>query len=527
MKLQLTNNKAIGNVNIGGRSLSVRYSVILTAIAAIIILFLVFYNLENFPSPWFDEGSHLHVPKSLVKFGVYADYSSEGFRYYGPSIGVGPTVMLPIAGMFKLFGIGLLQARLIMAIYLLLTIGVFYFFVKKLGGRSLALISLLLLISTRSALLLDTGRQVLGEVPGLLFLLAGLWLWFVDWPKERVGRLILVGILLGLAMITKYQYLLFLLPTLGLAWFLNLVYYRNLSNKILIIPGLVSTGLFSLWGVYTLAYLGPETFSENMTLLRESIAGAALIFSPSIMIGNIETLTSRMVYLGALIPSLIYGVTLMVRRDLKGQKWGILFSLVVINLLWFVTASIGWLRYAFLGLVISSMVIAQFFIDVTENFRLQWRESLARLYRGNMIDRRYYLNWAITLWLILIIAVPFMKTLSELVSTQNPAVEMAAFLDENISKDAVIETWEPEMGFLTDHSYHYPPNSLLNKANAHIFLKGEPVSNFYNYLETGPPEYVLIGDFGGWIELYPENDLQEGYYLFESIGQYDLYKRIE
>ncbi len=64
---------------------------------SLLLLFFVFYNLTAYPRPWFDEGSHLHVPKTFVRFGVYADYSSEGFRYYGPTIGVGPTVMLPLA----------------------------------------------------------------------------------------------------------------------------------------------------------------------------------------------------------------------------------------------------------------------------------------------------------------------------------------------------------------------------------------------------------------------------------------------
>src|SRR5215218_11223001 len=67
-------------------------------------LFVSLYNLTSYPTTWFDEGSHLHVPKTLVNYGVYADRSSEGFRYYGPTIGVGPTVMLPLAAMFRLFG---------------------------------------------------------------------------------------------------------------------------------------------------------------------------------------------------------------------------------------------------------------------------------------------------------------------------------------------------------------------------------------------------------------------------------------
>src|SRR5262245_37746163 len=75
---------------------------LLALIGSAIVLALV--NLPYAPCTWFDEGSHLHVPKTLIQHGVYADISSEGYRYYGTTIGVGPTVMLPIALVFKLFG---------------------------------------------------------------------------------------------------------------------------------------------------------------------------------------------------------------------------------------------------------------------------------------------------------------------------------------------------------------------------------------------------------------------------------------
>src|SRR4051812_42311390 len=91
-------------------------------IGLLMLIVLATFNLTTWPATWFDEGSHLMVPKSLVLFGVYADYDSSGFRYFGPSTGVGPTVLLPIAAMFKVFGVGLLQARLVVAVYLVLAV---------------------------------------------------------------------------------------------------------------------------------------------------------------------------------------------------------------------------------------------------------------------------------------------------------------------------------------------------------------------------------------------------------------------
>ena len=83
-------------------------------------------NLTRWPVPWFDEGIHLHVPKALVKFGAYADYSSEGLRHFGPTLAVGPTVMLPIAAAFAVLGVGLLQARVVMAAFFVAFMAAFY-----------------------------------------------------------------------------------------------------------------------------------------------------------------------------------------------------------------------------------------------------------------------------------------------------------------------------------------------------------------------------------------------------------------
>ena len=68
------------------------------AAAAALIAILAFARLTEYPAIWFDEGIHLHVPKAVVTFGEYADYSSDGFRYYGPTMSVGPTVLRVTSG---------------------------------------------------------------------------------------------------------------------------------------------------------------------------------------------------------------------------------------------------------------------------------------------------------------------------------------------------------------------------------------------------------------------------------------------
>src|SRR4029079_13819643 len=116
------------------------------AALVVLALFLPLVNLPYARRTWFDEGSHLHVPKTLVQHGVYADISSEGYRYYGPTIGVAPTLMLPIALSFKLFGIGLLQGRLLIVAYLFVALVAFYALARRLHGSLIGLLALTLLL---------------------------------------------------------------------------------------------------------------------------------------------------------------------------------------------------------------------------------------------------------------------------------------------------------------------------------------------------------------------------------------------
>jgi hypothetical protein len=501
-----------------------RQSVVMT-IAVAAVLFLALYNLTSYPATWFDEGSHLHVPKTLVRFGVYADYSSEGFRYYGPTVGIGPTIILPIAAVFRLFGIGLLQARLVMVAYLLAAIWVFFRLARELGGSRLAWVATALLVASRGVSLLQYGRQVLGEVPGFFFVAAGLGLWFASWEKATWQRLGIVGLLLGLAMVTKNQYLLILAPTLGLGWLANLIYYRTAPQRVFIVPGVVAGVCFALWQVYMTLYLGPATAGENLAMLREATSGAALVFSPDLMKRGITELLSLNVYLGWLVPALgYYGFFLALPRRREGQQWGILFILVTVNLVWYVVASISWLRYAFLGLAISSLFVARFFYDLTDGFRFRPTDLQQNLDEGRSGWTGNALRWVMMAWLGIMIILPLGQTAREIVLPGfNASEAMAAYLNENVPQEALIETWEPEMGFLTDHNYHFPPPLLLNTAVGYIWLGKSSPAQEYTFVQDKLPDYVLVGAFGRWVELYPDDVLAARYKLVGRIGEYDLY----
>jgi 4-amino-4-deoxy-L-arabinose transferase-like glycosyltransferase len=496
--------------------------VLLVSIAAVAVL--AFWRLDQFPLTWFDEGSHLHVPKALVRYGVYADYSSEGFRYFGPTTGVGPTVMLPVAGSFALFGVGLWQARLVIAVYLMGCTVAMFGLARSLGGSRLAWVATALLVASRGAPFIEYGRQVLGEVPALFFLICGLGVWFASLSRPTAVRIALAGTLFGLAMITKQQFLIVLAPTFGFAWVANQLYYRSTPQRAFILPAAIAIGLYAGWQAILILVLSPTPVAENLALLRGTAGGAAMAFSPPLIERSIRELLDAKIFLGALTPGLIYIAFLARSRTTGSLRWAILLTLVLVNLAWYVLGSVSWLRYAFPALAVSALIVGKLFQDWTLDFRLRMDAGRGQPGESQAGTSRA-LRWAALGWLGMMIVVPLAQTVRQIVEPPfNAPAAMAEYLNAQLPETATIETWEPEMGFLTDHAYHYPPEELLATAVAYIWRGSPSPSLSYDFVQRQSPEFVLVGGFARWVDLYPSAVLEDKYRRVTTIGGYELYE---
>ncbi|MBI4927719.1 MAG: glycosyltransferase family 39 protein, partial [Anaerolineae bacterium] len=462
---------------------------------------------------------------NLALSGVYADSSSEGLRYYGPTVGIGPTIMLPVAAALKLGGVGLFQARMVIVLYLLAAALCFYVLAQRLGGSWFALAASALLLTSRGTGMLEYGRQVLGEVPGLFYLLAGLLAWYAAWEKPEWKRLSLAGLLLGLSLVTKNQFLIVLVPALGAAWLANLIYYKAAPQRLFIVPGAVMLACYVAWQAVLVFFLGPSTPAENFALIRAGTAEAALVFSSDLMKRALGELLSLKVYLGLLVPGLVYGLILSLQRGKDGLRWGILLALVGSNLAWYVLASVSWIRYAFPGLALSALFIARFFWDLSQGFNLNLPEWLRSLRAGRGVPVDQALRGVMLVWLGLAVLLPLAQTgLDILRPPFNAPRVMAEYMQANVPAAAEVETWEPEMGFLTDHRYHYPPQSLLYQAVSYIWRDGTAPADSYRYVQDNRPAYVLVGAFSAWVQLYPQDFLEANYTLETEIGGYRLYR---
>lgn len=173
---------------------------IIIGVLFFILLFVGTWNLSKSPATWFDEGINLGIARSLVENGVFSlsvapDTFVEERQFLITS---NYPVLLPSALSMKLFGFNLTAARTPMVLFLILFAIASFAIVRRLYSREAAIMSLALLVTFVP--LYGNGKNVLGEVPGLVFFFIALLLL----PRAfNFRRLFFAGLCIGLAVATK------------------------------------------------------------------------------------------------------------------------------------------------------------------------------------------------------------------------------------------------------------------------------------------------------------------------------------
>jgi 4-amino-4-deoxy-L-arabinose transferase-like glycosyltransferase len=299
---------------------------------AVGILFFAFRELGTFPTIWEDEGLFSIVARSVAEGNGYALpilHESWPFPYI---LAVGPTVILPVALSIALFGWSVAAARIPMAIYLLLTTIVFYRFTERVSDKWNARWATLLLV-TFSAFV-NTGKPVLGEIPGFFFLALGLF--FL--AKNSSGKnSIIGGLLIGLSVVTKLTYGI-IFPALVVAWIVAAFQKKWKEVKSLTVTGVMSGLVFLAWRVVEstsrggfLAELEQYAFAEGGTsffnVLRE--------YPEQIV---------RFQYAYFSVLFILFCIGLWSKRRALGPVFWIVATFVILGILYFLNGP-GWYRH--------------------------------------------------------------------------------------------------------------------------------------------------------------------------------------
>lgn len=175
----------------------------------------------------FDEGIILQAPINMAEKNIYASFGAEyngQDKVFDPFLSTGPSTTLPISLLFKIFGPGIIQARLVMIGFYIAAIilaGSYAYSRTRSRYAVLAAASVLLILSSGMNFRLD----VLGEIPAVVFCLAS----FIHWRKNRY---FLSGIFAALAVLAKF---LMLIAIFAGIFLLLLRWLRHRSQRRLIL----------------------------------------------------------------------------------------------------------------------------------------------------------------------------------------------------------------------------------------------------------------------------------------------------
>lgn len=230
--------------------------------AGIMVIFfgIAFFYFRTTPAFWFDEGIYYQIVKNWAGEDIAGVQLGPGNYSDLSLISVGYSVLYPAVILFKIFGASVTILRLTAIAFLCGLVFAFYFLAKKLYGTRNALLSLLLLVTFSP--LYGNGKSFLGEVPGLFFLVAGLY-FFTVWEEQKIRSLMIMtsGLFLGLAIAAKPLYIL-ILPALGVAFLFQWRYFITEQY------GRRMFGFFSL-GIIAPLFLWVTTqFGGNTSLFR-------------------------------------------------------------------------------------------------------------------------------------------------------------------------------------------------------------------------------------------------------------------
>jgi 4-amino-4-deoxy-L-arabinose transferase-like glycosyltransferase len=496
---------------------SLPWGLIVPGLGIILLIGLGFYHQPYYPKTWIDEGFVLQGAINLVRYGEYGMQSVEGMRILDqPLIANGPGVVMPIAAVFRVFGIGLLQARIVMVVIMVLTAILYFWVARRLNNIMAAYVATFLLLSIPGEGFLLYGRHALGNVPALAYFLLGYGLWLTALERYDYYTPLGAGLLFGLAAITKGQYLL-ILPVWFAVFMFDFFYLKRIGVR-RITAILVGMGIILVaWYAMQILLVGWDSVSMHFGRVGSSSAVTVAAFELSKVPSNVWYLF-RSGFVLVVLPGFFYILWSCRLPNRKTAQQIFLVMFIVVWLVWYLFASVGWPRYAFdpyvIGLLFTSKAIFDGFrylqvqLDLgRHDFLIKPKNLLILLFIG-MISAAGI--WGFSQQVQAVLAEP----------DRSPQV-FAKYLQANVPSEMVIESWEWEIDALTLLTYHHPTNDWVDMMTAVLQFNAPPVA-VYDF-SVYQPDYLIDGPFSKWTGLYRPHLAANCCTLVMSVGQYDLY----
>lgn len=474
---------------------------------------LLTVRLSAVPPPWLDEGYKLNAVRTLAERGVYGTYTVRGYQRFDPGISTGPITIVPLALSFRLFGTGLLQARLVIAAFALMALVAFHGLARRLyGGAAATLICLGLLAApdVSRVSFVSLGRQALGEMPALALTLAGFCLWYDSWRSGSRDTAIGAGVAFALALMAKMPGAFGLVPALFAVAVARSWSFAGERRRAFAAVGVALT-LVAIWQTI-------EHFGRAAAIRGEELESLADGIRSNLLAGHFGAQLTRTGWrVAALLAAAPISVAWRRRASLRAgrlsdEEWMevAIAATVAFAAIWFVAFSVGWVRYVFVPLVLALLLLGG----------AAWELFEAGTARRPRAARRLYVVAAVVL--ALVAAAGHGAELLRAPASAG-AAEMAAYIGDHVPRDAVVETWEWELDALGPHwQYSHPHQRYLFEAIRQNATGEQLEIRDYDAL-AADPEFLVCGPFSDWTRIY--DSIVPSFEPVVDFGKYRLYRR--
>jgi hypothetical protein len=483
-------------------------------------------RLEEIPPVWFDEGWVMSVARNWEELGRYAQLL-DGKPIPPSMLNVGFPVVALTRLSFRLFGVGIWQGRLPGVVFTIGALCLLYHLALSLWDRKVALGTLFVALFLSGAKTLNPlfiGRQALGEMPSVFFLLAG-YSTFLVWRRCPPLLLPLSALLWGLAAATKMQMLPFL--AFGLAAPIVGGFARQQWRTVVpMLAGLCGfLAWFALFHRVQEGLLQTHLFPQKMDLYSSTaivpVLSVRVAAAVVLLVCGLPALT------GVCYVALRYG-TARTKPSPDGDADTVrqsLYFFVTGWMAWYLLFSIGWLRYLCVPAVVGSMFAAVMLRDLVDGFAsipaaIRYAVDNIRPLRSG----RNNLFALATVSLSALLLATVINLFGFYATPDRSSMEVARYLNTATPSDALVEAYDMELFVLLNRRYHYPPDEIQLKLNRRSFL-GQNVTIDYDPM-AADPDYLVVGPMSRIWNLY-DPVLQTGAFrLVLEKSRYQVYERI-
>lgn len=478
-----------------------RPDVVAIAVAMLVALLLAAPNLETNPPLSYDEGYVLEAPHHLNTEGWYGVRIAGRPVPFDTHLSTGPTVLLPVGLALLLLGEGIVQARLVPVMYGALLAAAAYGFVRLGSSRAGALAAALLVAFT----LYPYQRTVLGEAPGLFWLVLGGVFWVRGLRSGRGATLAAGGGAVGLAILTKLALGPIAALAFGSAWAAAQIAGRRFPARSLWLPAAWALVPLAAWYILQAVFLGPDELLSRVAGIgayREQMVGVA-------------DLSARWASLGAavpwgllpwLAPALLVAVLRAARRGLRSPQITLLPALLLATLLYFLY-SIGWSRYAYWFVVLCAVAVGILVPGLLHELRGRTGPAGGRPLRAVA---------AAAVWLA-VLGPQAAWAAGNLGRSDDALLRTAEFVRLRVAPSELAGSTENEVGFVSGVRFLHPPT----------FVATESQSAIRSGFDWGWPgaEWVVTGSIGEF--LGADREVERDGSLIERFraGPYRVFQR--